>query len=128
MFLDSSFLADLGRGESAAISFYEDNQYASYSTSTIVAYELFGGLVEAGGEDRLEDLRQDLDWVDFVDFTLEDAHESARLDAELLADGDRIPVADVLIAAAARNRGETLVAADEHFERVDGLECVNYRA
>lgn len=127
MFLDSSFLADLGRGEADARVFYENNQYEGFRTPTIVAYELFGGLVDAGDDHRLDELRQDLDWVDFVEFTLEDAHESAKLDAELLGEGDRIPVADVLIAAAARNRGETLVAADQHFQRVDGLDYVNYR-
>lgn len=127
MFVDSSFLAGLGRGNDAAVSFYETNQVAEFSTSTVVAYELFAGLVDQGAIDALDELRHDLDWVDFVDFSVEDAHETAILEDELKAEGQRIPVPNTMIAAAARRRGETLVAADAHFEGVDGLEYVNFR-
>lgn len=127
MFVDSSFLAGLARGHDDAVEFYERNPYAEYSAPTVVAYEMFGGLVEQGQEDALEELRRDLDWVDFVGFDLEDAYETATLEAELEAEGNRIRVTDTMIAATARRRHETLVAADEHFKRVDDLDYVNFR-
>ncbi len=127
MFVDSSFLAGLGRGTDAAVSFYEANRSSEFATSTVVAYELFAGLVDQGASDALNELRHDLDWVTFVDFSVEDAHETATLESELAASGRPIPVPDAMIAAAARQRDATLVAADEHFERVDGLDYVNFR-
>lgn len=128
MFVDSSFLAGLGRGSQAAVAFYEEHAEATFATTTVVAYELFGGLVEQGEPDRLERLHRDLDWVEFEPFTLADALETAILDDELRDDGTPIPVPDAMIAAAARRRDERLVAADGHFERVDGLDYVNFRA
>lgn len=128
MFVDSSLLVGLGQGRDAAVSFYEANRLENVTTTTVVAYEVFAGLADRGASDALEPLRQDLDWVDFVVFTFEDAYEAARLEAELLEAGDRIPVPEVMIAAAARRRGERLVAADDHFERIDGLAYVDFRA
>ena len=36
--------------------------------------------------------------------------------------GEPIRVSDMMIATVARSRNERLVAADEHFERVKGLD------
>lgn len=127
MFVDSSFLADLGRGNTEAVSYFRDHDRAAFASSTVVAFELFAGLVDQGAQNALADLRYDLDWVDFVELSLEDAHEAATIQAELESDGTRISIPDVLVAAATRRRGETLVAADAHFERVEGLEYVNFR-
>lgn len=127
MFVDSSFLADLGRGRDPAVQFYEEHAYAEFSATAIVAYELFGGLVEQGAADLVTDLQRDLDWVDFVPFSVADAAETARIESELEARGERIRVSDTMIAAAARDRSERLIAADEHFERVDGLDYTNFR-
>lgn len=128
MFVDSSFLADLGRGHDAAVEFYQNHAHAEFSASTIVAYELFGGLVEQGAADLVDELQHDLDWVDFVSFSVADAAETARLESELEARGERIRVSDTMIAAVARDRGERLVAADKQFERVDGLDYTNFRS
>lgn len=127
MWVDSSFLADLGRGTDAADAFYDANDDHAFVTSTVVAYELFGGLVAQGADERVAELRRDLDWVEFVPFTIDDALETAILDRELLEACERIPVSDAMVAAATRRRGETLVTADGHFERVEGLDWVNYR-
>lgn len=128
MFVDSSFLADLGRGRDEAVEFYQNHAHAEFSATTIVAYELFGGLVEQGAADLVTEFQRDLDWVDFTPFSVTDAAETARLESELVARGERIRVSDTMIAAVARDRGERLVAADEHFDRVDGLDYTNFRA
>lgn len=44
------------------------------------------------------------------------AVEAARLQDELLTDGDRLATADMLIAATARSTGDELVVADSDFE------------
>jgi tRNA(fMet)-specific endonuclease VapC len=127
MFVDSSFLISLGRGTEEAVQFYEQHSFEEFSASTVVGFELFGGLLEQDRNDAMEELRRDLDWVDFVDFSMDDALETAQLEAELEAEGRRIRIPDMMIAATARQRGETLVAADGHFEQVDGLDYVNFR-
>lgn len=127
MFVDSSFLADLARGRDEAVAFYQDHAHAEFSASTIVAYELFGGLVEQDAADLVTELQHDLDWIDFIPFSVADAAETARIESELVAHGERIRVSDTMIAAAARERGERLVAADERFERVDGLDYIDFR-
>lgn len=127
MFVDSSFLIGLGRGYEDAVRFYERHQFEEFSTSTVVGFELLGGLIDRGRGDAIDELRRDLDWVDFVAFSMDDAVETARLEAELEAEGRRIKTPDMMVAAAARQRGETLVAADGHFEYVDGLDYVNFR-
>jgi predicted nucleic acid-binding protein len=66
-------------------------------------------------------------WVDFLDLSVADAIEAARIQAELQSSGDRIPIGDLLVAGVARNRGATLVGADDHFERIDGLSVENHR-
>lgn len=128
MFVDSGFLADLRRGHEEAVEFYEANAHAEFSASTTVAYELFGGPVERGAGDLVTELQHDPDWVDFVPFSVEDAAETARIENELVGRGDRIRVPDTTIAAVARRRGERLVATDERFERVAGLEYTEFRS
>lgn len=128
MFVDSSFLAGLGRGEESAVAFLDRHEDEPFATSTVVAYELFGGLVAQGHGDLVDELRRDLGWVEFVPFQLRDAAEAARIEAALESEGERIPVPDAMIAATARNRGAELVAADEHFDRVPELEYVDFRA
>lgn len=127
MFVDSSFLVALARGDDDAAGFYRDNEYEEYSATTIVGYELFGGLVDRGRGDLVDELKRDLDWVDFEPFQLADAAETARIEGELAREGTPIPVPDAMIAASARGRGEPLVGADEHFERVPELNYRDFR-
>ena len=44
------------------------------------------------------------------------AVEAARLQDEIMTDGDRLATADMLIAATARSTGDELVVADSDFE------------
>lgn len=55
-----------------------------------VAYELFGGLVEQDATNLVTELQHDLDWVDFIPFLVADAAETARIESELIAHGERI--------------------------------------
>ena len=48
MFVDSSFLADLGRGHDEAAEFYRDHAHAEFSATTIVAYELLAASSSRG--------------------------------------------------------------------------------
>lgn len=125
--LETSYLVDYEKGRDVARAFYEAHKHDALTASTISAFELaFGAAWESDRE--LEELRESLLWVDFLPFTMADAIEGALIQAELQASGDRIPVGDMMIAGVARNRGATLVTADEHFEQIDGLDVEYYRS
>jgi tRNA(fMet)-specific endonuclease VapC len=124
--LETSYLVDYERGRDVARAYYEEHDEEPMTASTISMFELaFGVVWEADGD--LSTLRDSLRWVDFLEFSVADAIEGARIQAELQAAGERIPIGDMLIAGVARNRGASLVVADEHFERIDGLSVDRYR-
>lgn len=124
--LETSYLVDYEKGRSVARDFYEAHRNEALTASTISVFEMAFGAVWESHRD-LEELQESLLWVDFLPYTVADAIEGARIQAELQSSGDRIPVGDMMIAGVARNRGATLVGADEHFERIDGLDVESHR-
>lgn len=124
--LETSFLVDYERGRDVARQYYEKHKHEGLTASTISMFELaFGVVWDSDGD--LETLQRSLLWVDFLEFTVADAIEGARVQAELQSAGERLPIGDILIAGVARNRGATLVAGDDQFDRVDGLAVENHR-
>jgi len=124
--LETSYLVDYEKGRKSAKSYFQAHEHESFAASTISMFELAFGVVWNSGRE-LADLRDSLVWVDFLDFSIEDGIEAAQIQAELQSTGDRIPIGDLLIAGVARNRGATLVAGDDHFERIKGLSVENHR-
>lgn len=124
--LETSYLVDYERGRDAARSYFDAHADEPLTASTVSMFELAFGVVWDGNR-ALSELRESLSWVEFVEFSVEDALEGARILSELQADGGRIPIPDAMIAGAARNRGATLVAADAHFESIDGLAIERHR-
>ncbi|MFW5896208.1 MAG: PIN domain-containing protein [archaeon] len=124
--LETSYLVDYLRGRPAADGYYGEHRHESMVASTVSMFELAYGVIHEAPDD-LDDLMDALHWVDFLPVSTGDAVEAARVDGELAAAGDRIPVPDLLLAGVARNRGATVVARDEHFERVAGLSVDRYR-
>ena len=124
--LETSYLVDYEQGAAVAGTFFAEHEHDPLGASTISMFELAFGVVW-GSDRELAELRDSLRWVDFLPFSVADAVEAARIQAELQSAGDRIPIGDMLIAGVARNRGATLVAADDHFERIDGLRVEYYR-
>lgn len=125
--LDTSYLVDYERGREPARAFFRQHEHEPLAVSTISFFELAFGIVRDDPE-ALDSLRPSLQWAELLAFTPDDAIEAAMVQSELQLAGDRIPVADVLIAGVARNRGAALVTRDDHFSAVDGLETVPYPA
>jgi predicted nucleic acid-binding protein len=124
--LETSYLVDYETGRAAAKSYFDAHKHETLAASTVSMFELAFGVVWDSSRE-LEELRDSLLWVDFLEFSVADALEAARIQAELQSAGERLPIGDLLIAGVARNRGATLVASDEHFTRVDGLDVENHR-
>lgn len=124
--LETSYLVDYEKGHPAAKEYYERHQHEAFAASTVSMFELAFGVVWESKRE-VSTLRDSLQWVDFLELSVADAIEAARIQAELQTAGARIPIGDLLIAGVARNRGTTLVAGDDHFDDVEGLSVENHR-
>lgn len=123
--LETSYLVDYENGHESTRRYYERHANEPLTASTISLFELAFGVVWSNSS-SLEELVGSLTWVEFLAFSVEDALEGARIQAELQKLGQRIPIADVMIAGAARNRGADLVADDTHFDGIEGLTVESY--
>lgn len=118
-FLDSSVIIDLLEGVDDTVGFIRsrDDQLL---TSSICVYEVLDGVLGSGSTDIVAE-RQRFDGVRTIEFTDDLAVEAARLQEELLADGERMAARDCIVAATARSTGDHLVVADSDFQ-TDVLE------
>lgn len=125
--LDTSFVIDYWYGEPHAKEFFEDlDENEPVWIPTVALFELYdGALLSDSADEDIEEVASDLDWADPLPFGDGPAREAARIDAELIRQGERINLADVLIAGTAAASDMTLVSLDEHFERVSGLDVHN---
>lgn len=124
--LETSYLVDYEQGQEDARRYYQANAHESLTASTMSMFELAFGVVWPSPSD-LEKLVDSLRWVEFLPFSIDDALEGARIQAELQTAGTRIPIVDTMIAGVARTRGADLVAADHHFDEIDGLSVDYHR-
>lgn len=124
--METSYLVDYEQGLESARRYYEQYGHESLTASTVSMFELAFGVVWSSSA-SIEELVESLTWVEFLPFSVEDALEGARIQAEMQGAGSRIPIADSMIAGVARNRGAELVAADPHFDDIDGLSVEHHR-
>ncbi|WP_436929847.1 PIN domain-containing protein [Halosimplex halobium] len=119
-FLDTSTIIQYLRGDERVRECIEGRE--PWLTSTICVFEVINGRLGSGDTDIVA-IRQDFAGVQAIDLNESIAIEAARLQDELIDDGDRLATADLLIAATARSTGDELVVADGGFE-TDALEAV----
>jgi predicted nucleic acid-binding protein len=113
-FLDSSVIIDMLNGVDSTVEFVQE-QGEPYLTSSICVFEVLDGKL-GGGQTDVVAARQDFGGVHALELTEEISLEAARMQDELLDDGQRMPTRDLLIAATARSTGDHLVVADSDFE------------
>jgi len=125
--LDSTFLIDLLKGDAAAAAKMREIESLGETVSLAapsLAELLLGAHFKGGAL-----LRETLDVVSRLEVLEVDATvagEAGRLGAELLRRGLGLPTTDLLIAAAARLRGQILVTRDADFARIPGLAIEGY--
>jgi predicted nucleic acid-binding protein len=119
-FLDTSTIIQYLSGDERVREYIEGRE--PWLTSTICVFEVINGRLGSGDTDIIE-IRRDFAGVQALDLDESIAIEAARLQDELIDDGDRLATADLLIAATARSTGDELVVADGDFE-TDALEAV----
>lgn len=127
-FLDSSVIIDLLEGIDDTVA-YVESQDTPYLTSAICVYEVLAGTLGHGGTD-VRDERQRFGGVRALAFNEQMALEAAQLQDELLANGTRMAVRDLMIAATARSTGDHFVVADSDFQTdvlEDKMQVTNLR-
>ena len=127
-FLDSSVIIDMLEGVDETVA-YVESQDGPYLTSTICVYEVLAGTL-GRGDTNVRDERQRFGGVRALEFNEQIALEAARLQDELLADGERMAVRDLMIAATVRSTGDQLVVADSDFRTAvleSRMEVTNLR-
>jgi predicted nucleic acid-binding protein len=120
MFLDTSAIVEYQRGTEDVVDYLEQGR--PWYTSPICVYEFINGRLGAGSTDVFS-VRQAFSDVQALELNEPIALEAARLQDQILDDGNRLATADMLIAATARSTGDELVVADRDFE-TEALEGV----
>ena len=125
-FLDSSVIIDLLQGVSPVVAALE-RRNQPYLTSSLCVFEVIDGKVGSGRTD-VEAIRQQFGGVQSVDLDEQIALRAARMQDQLMADGERMAVRDLLVAASARSTGSELLVSDSDFdtESLAGLLDVSY--
>jgi len=127
MFLDTSAIIAYQRGDESAVEYLDGGR--PWYTSTICAFEYINGRLGTGETDVLA-VRREIADVQTLELNDPIAVEAARLQDEILADGDRLATTDMLIAATARSTGDELVVADSDFQTdvlQDVMQVTNLR-
>jgi len=118
------------RGHAGAADLLQDLLESSdpVGISAITVMQLYHGVSRAAvPETEAEKIEKALKGVATYDFTREVAARAGRLDGELVARGEAIDPADVIIGATALQRNEPVVTRNaRHFSRLRGLRLVAY--
>lgn len=125
-FLDSSVIIDLLQGVSPVVEAV-DRRNQPYLTSSLCVFEVIDGKVGSGRTD-VEAIRRQFGGVQTVDLDEQIALDAARMQDQLMDDGQRMAVRDLLVAASARSTGSELVVSDSDVdtESLAGLLDVSY--
>ncbi len=101
--------------------------HAQLELSVVSYYELRRGLIRIGASRRLRDLEIFVAQSRLWEVSYEIAHEASTIAGSLMAQGEKLDDADILIAATARVLGVGVATGNiRHFGRIDGLLVENW--
>ena len=124
--LDTSFLLDYLDGAPAAAAYLRENADKPFFAPSLALFEVYRGAARTDGREGIDRTASGLDWIEPLPLTEPAAREAALVEAELLDAGDRVNLGDTLIAGVCRHNGASIVTRDDHFDRVDDLDTVEY--
>lgn len=125
--LDANAVIDYLHGDDAIGEYLSEHNHLPQFAPTVVLHEVFAGAARIRGREGVKETREDLDWLQPLELSADGAAEAALVRAELQAAGTPIGSLDTLIAGMVRDCGGTLVTADDHFDRIDGIDIHYYR-
>ena len=128
--LDTNTVSYYFRDESCVVQNLQATPLQNIAIPAIVVYELQYGILrlpQAAAQPRLKALAKFLQFLKIIDFDAEVAAHAARIRVDLESKGTPIGAHDVLIAASALSVNGQLVTRNvREFERVQGLQVVNW--
>lgn len=129
MILDTSFVIDVLRGDPAVADW--EAQLDSGRTAIVTAVtvmELSEGIHLADASEPERDrVREFLEDVRHAPFDHTAALQAGELSASLQREGAMVEIEDVMIAAIALGRNETVLTGNpSHFTRIEGLTVERY--
>lgn len=125
--VETSFLVDYLNEQSYTLAHLEAHPHAEYVIPTVALYELYAGALRSADAETIGTITDALEWAEPVVFDDPAAREAADIRSALLDRGEPIPAPDILIAGVARALEADLIAADDHFSRVPGLDVLTPR-
>jgi len=127
--LDTSFLIDIQNGVPAAVDTIDEIEGGDQPLRVphLVVYELYIG-VGKGTQTAENRARIDavIDSLTLEPTTLEIVRRAGELEGTLQQRDNEVGAVDAVVAATARRYGEPVVTADDHFDRIDGVDVVSY--
>lgn len=124
--LDTSFLVDYLKSEEYTLSYLEKHEEEAFYASTLTFFELFRGEFKSEGED-LEELENNLAWLNEKEIDRKTAKEAAKIEKNLEEKGEKINLADVLIAGTAAKTGTEIITGDSDFSKIETVESSNLK-
>jgi tRNA(fMet)-specific endonuclease VapC len=121
--LDTSFLVDYLQNKKYTLRYLERNNDEAFYANTITMFELFRGELKSGGDS--ESLQEDLEWLNEKELNRKGAKEAAKIERKLEQEGEKVNLADVLIAGTARETGAEIVTGDSDFQKIPEVEAIN---
>jgi tRNA(fMet)-specific endonuclease VapC len=121
--LDTSFLVDYLQNKKYTLRYLESNNDEAFYASTLTMFELFRGELKSGGDS--ESLQEDLEWLNEKELSRKGAKEAAKIERKLEQEGEKVNLADVLIAGTARETGAEIVTGDSDFRKIPEVEAIN---
>lgn len=129
MILDTTFVVDLIKGNSNAVSKLKqlEKENILYGITTPTIYELWSGLVslektEKEIQNTTSLIKEQLIYL----FDEQSAEEAGKIDGELIKKGQKIDPEDCMIAGIAITNNQKVLTNDEHFNRIEGLKVEGY--
>jgi hypothetical protein len=119
-FLDTSVIIDMLDPTVDGVEDVAESHGRPFLTSSICVFEVLNGTLGSGSTDVVAE-RNRFGGVRALAFTDQLALKAARLQDDIMSDGDRLAPRDAMIAATARSTGDHLLVADDDFQ-TDGLE------
>jgi len=127
--LDTDTLSHLVRRQPLALQRAEQYmvEQGALQFSIITYYESLSGLLYKDARQQMDRFQALVRLHQLLPLTVESVNLSARLEADLRRQGLSIGATDTLIAGVALTNGLVLATNNtRHFERIEGLQLVNW--
>lgn len=120
-FLDTSFLVDYLKGRDYTLDYLEKNSEQVFYASSLTMFELYRGELKSQGKSNVENLRERLEWLKTEEIDDKTAEEAAKIEEKLSDKGEKVNLADTLIAGEAKKKGAKIITKDKDFQKMEEI-------